>query len=179
MRFSGGYRLWSSYPDSTAGVYMRHGQSGWSNYCDRNKKENFKKLDFEEVLKKVEKMPVTEWNYKGIDTMKYIGPMAQDFYEAFHLGGTDSLGINSISIDGVNMAAIKGLIQRTDELNTTLIKLKEQKQKVSQYKIILQQRNEILINLKKELDGIKAEISKYAIKNNELVTEKLEKDEAH
>jgi hypothetical protein len=179
MRFNGGYRLWSSYPDSIAGVYMRHGQSGWSNYCDRNKKENFKKLDYEEVLKKIDKIPVTEWNYKKIDTIKYIGPMAQDFYAAFQLGGTDSLGINSISIDGVNMAAIKGLIQRTDELNATLAKLREQKQKVAQYKIILQQKNEVLIDLKKELLRIKAEISKNAIKNNEPVTEKLEKNEAH
>jgi hypothetical protein len=179
MRFIGGYRLWSSYPDSTAGVYMRHGANGWSSYCDRNKKENFKQLNFEGVLKKIDKIPVTEWNYKGNDTMKYIGPMAQDFWQAFQLGGTDSLGINSICIDGVNMAAIKGLIQRTDELNTTLAKLKEQKQKVAQYKIILQQRNEVLINLKKELTEIKAEISKYAIKNNELVTEKLEKNETH
>jgi hypothetical protein len=179
MRFIGGYRLWSSYPDSVSGVYMRHGQSGWSAYCDRNKKTNFRKLNFEEVLKKVDKMPVTEWNYKGNDTMKYVGPMAQDFWQAFQLGGTDSLGISSICIDGVNMAAIKGLIQRTDELNATLAKLKEQKQKVAQYKIILQQRNEVLINLKKELIEIKAEISKYAIKNNELVTEKLEKNETH
>jgi hypothetical protein len=175
MRFIGGYRLWSSYPDSTAGVYMRHGQNGWSAYCDRNKKENFKKLDFEEVLKKIDKIPVTEWNYKGLDTIKYIGPMAQDFWQAFQLGGTDSLGINTICIDGVNMAAIKGLIQRTNELNTTLARLKEQKQKVAQYKIVLQQRNEVLINLKKELNEIKAEISKYAIKNDGLVTEKIAK----
>jgi hypothetical protein len=127
MRFNGGYRLWSSYPDSTAGVYMRHGQSGWSNYCDRNIKENFIELDGEELLEKLHSIPVTEWNYKKGDTsMKYVGPMAQDFYAAFHLGGTDSLGINSISIDGVNMAGIKALEQRTREMKTVITTVQEQ-----------------------------------------------------
>ncbi|MFA6571335.1 MAG: tail fiber domain-containing protein, partial [Bacteroidota bacterium] len=124
MRFEGGYRLWSSYPDSTAGVYMRHGQSSWSSYCDRNLKTNFRKLDKEDVLKKVQDMPVTEWNYKKFDSIKYIGPMAQDFYAAFHLGGEDSLGINTICMDGVNMAAIQGLIKRTDDLNSEVVNLK-------------------------------------------------------
>jgi len=83
MRFSGGYRLWSSYPDSTSGIYVRHGMSGWSNYCDRNKKENFRQLDGEQILQKIHDIPVTEWNYKGIPEIKYVGPMAQDFYAAF------------------------------------------------------------------------------------------------
>jgi trimeric autotransporter adhesin len=128
MRFSGGYRLWSSYPDSVAGVYMRHGQSGWSNYCDRNIKENFRELDGEEVLEKIRNMPVTEWNYKkGDSSLKYVGPMAQDFYAAFHLGGTDSLGINSISIDGVNMAGVKALEKRTSEMKGELAAVKAMK----------------------------------------------------
>jgi trimeric autotransporter adhesin len=127
MRFIGGYRLWSSYPDSTAGVYMRHGQSGWSNYCDRNMKENFRELDGEEVLDKLHNIPVTEWNYKKTDPeMKYVGPVAQDFYAAFHLGGTDSLGINTISIDGVNMAGVKALDTRTREMKKVLTTIQEQ-----------------------------------------------------
>ena len=114
MRFSGGYRLWSSYPDSTAGVYMRHGQSGWSNYCDRNKKENFIPVDGEWILSKIRNIPISKWNYKKTDVNdKYIGPMAQDFHAAFQLNGTDSLGINSISIDGINMAGVQALEKRT------------------------------------------------------------------
>jgi hypothetical protein len=133
MRFIGGYRLWSSYPDSTAGVYMRHGQSGWSNYCDRNIKENFRELDGEEVLEKIRNIPVTEWNYIRSEPLtKYIGPMAQDFYAAFHLGGTDSLGINSISIDGVNMAGVKALDKRTREMKTAVAVLMEENQKLKE-----------------------------------------------
>lgn len=127
MRFIGGFRFWSSYPDSTAGVYMRHGQSGWSNYCDRNKKENFTPVDGEWLLSKIRNIPITKWNYKMTDPNdKYIGPMAQDFYAAFQLGGTDSLGINTISIDGVNMAGVQALEKRTSEMKTAIVQLKEQ-----------------------------------------------------
>ncbi len=126
MRFSGGYRLWSSYPDSVSGVYMRGNQSGWSNYCDRNLKENFREPDNEALLKSIENMPVTEWNYKSNKETKYMGPVAQDFFSAFHLGGDDSLGINSICIDGVNMAGVKALIKRTNEANKEIEILKQQ-----------------------------------------------------
>jgi hypothetical protein len=116
MRFAGGYRIFSNVGCS-AGVYMSGGVSGWNNYCDRNKKANFRQLDGEQILSKIKGIPITEWNYKGTDpNVRYIGPVAQDFYSAFHLGGTDSLGINSICIDGVNMAAIQALEKRTTEL---------------------------------------------------------------
>jgi hypothetical protein len=166
MRFSGGYRLWSSYPDSTAGVYMRHGQSGWSNYSDRNMKENFRQLDYEEVLKEIkEKVPITEWNYKKTDPAeKYVGPMAQDFYKAFRLSGTDSLGINGICIDGVNMAAIHGLIDRTDKLQKALDELEKEKQKNADLVILFKEQYEMVNSMRKELDDMKSEMSKYAIK---------------
>ncbi len=156
MRFSGGYRFWSSYPDSTAGVYMRHGQSGWSNYCDRNKKENFEQVDGEWLLGKIRNIPITKWNYKKTDiNEKYIGPMAQDFYKAFQLGGTDSLGINSISIDGVNMAGVKALEKRTSEMKNEIEKLKLQNQSLaSENKNLREQINEVK-NFKSELKELK------------------------
>jgi hypothetical protein len=162
MRFIGGYRLWSSYPDSTAGVYMRHGQSGWSNYCDRNKKENFMDVDGEELLEKIRSIPVTRWNYKMTDPNdKYIGPMAQDFYAAFHLGGTDSLGINSISIDGVNMAGVKALEKRTREMKTTLTTIQEQNVALMEENKKLKEQLAVLKDLSEQvaaLSQLKAEL---------------------
>ena len=164
MRFIGGYRLWSSYPDSTAGVYMRHGQSGWSNYCDRNIKENFRELDGEEVLAKIKNIPVTEWNYKRSDpSLKYIGPMAQDFYAAFHLMGTDSLGLNSICMDGVNMAGVKALDIRTREMKTVLTTIQEQN-------VALMEENK---KLKEQLAGLK-EVAEQVAALKQLKTEMLE-----
>ena len=123
MRFAGGYRLFSN-SSLTTGVYMNAGVSGWTNYCDRNRKENFIAIDGESVLARLRAIPVLEWNYKGADaSVRYIGPMAQDFWQAFRLGGTDSLGINSISIDGVNMAAIQALEKRTSMDQRNIIAL--------------------------------------------------------
>lgn len=160
MRFSGGYRLWSSYPDSTAGVYMRHGQSGWSNYSDRNMKENFEPVDGELILEKIKNLPITKWNYKKTDpNEKYIGPISQDFHAAFHLNGTDSLGINSISIDGVNMAGIKALEKRTSEMKAVIdLLIKENKELKEQLLSVGKVNDEL-----KELRKLKAELQEQLI----------------
>jgi len=156
MRFIGGFRLWTSYPDSTAGVYMRHGQSGWSNYCDRNIKENFRELDGEEVLEKIHNLPVTEWNYKtGDRSLKYIGPVAQDFYAAFHLGGTDSLGINSINVDGVNMAGVKALEKRTREMKTEVDQLRDLVMSLKQENVTLREQLAAMKDLQDQVTKLK------------------------
>jgi hypothetical protein len=49
----------------------------------------------------------------------HIGPMAQDFYSAFKVG-SGSTGIATVDADGVALAAIQGLNQKVDELNTEL-----------------------------------------------------------
>jgi hypothetical protein len=123
MRFAGGFRLWTSEIDSSFGVYMRRNHSGWNNYCDRNKKENFEPVDGEWLLGRIRNMPVTSWNYKGVPELRYMGPVAQDFYAAFHLNGTDSLGINTICMDGVNMAGVQALIRRTDGMRAQTDKI--------------------------------------------------------
>ncbi len=144
MRFNSGYRLYSN-SGLTQGVYMLGNTSGWTNISDRNLKENFEEINDEELLSKIRNLSVTKWNYKGVDaTIKYIGPMAQDFHNAFNLGGTDSLGINTISIDGVNMAAIKALVNRTDKLNIEAIKWDKT--------------NAIVNEQQKQIDALKLEI---------------------
>ncbi len=156
MRFSGGYRFWSSYPDSTAGVYMRHGQSGWSNYSDRNKKENFQSVDGESLLSKISKIPVTTWNYKRTDTsVRYMGPMAQDFYAAFHLNGDDSLGISTISIDGVNFAGVQALEKRTGEMKKMIDEIKIQNAQLILENQKLKEKLSALDKIEEELAAIR------------------------
>ncbi len=155
MRFSGGYRLWSSYPDSTAGVYMRHGQSGWSNYCNRDMKENFEPIDVEQILEKIGRMPITKWNYKKTDpNEKYIGPTAQDFYAAFQLNGTDSLGINTISMDGINMAGIQALEKRTSEMKKSMEKIIEQNELLVAENKKLREEISLIVKIKDELNEL-------------------------
>ena len=119
MRFDGGYRLYTN-SDTSTGVYMNNGAGSWSSISDRNRKENFAPVDGESILRSIRRIPIARWNYKGNDpSVQYIGPVAQDFWQAFKLGGTDSLGISTLAMDGVNMAAIQALEKRTAELKAS------------------------------------------------------------
>ena len=58
---------------------------------DRNMKEAFSFVSAREVLDKVVEMPVTTWRFKGEnDSIRHIGPMAQDFAAAFGYGVDDT-----------------------------------------------------------------------------------------
>jgi hypothetical protein len=114
-RFAGGYRLYTN-ATTTTGVALNAGGSSWNVISDRNRKENFLGLDGEFVLERLRDVPVTMWNY--IDEgrhVRHIGPMAQDWHRAFALND-DSLTINQGDFDGVNLAAIRALEQRTAAL---------------------------------------------------------------
>jgi hypothetical protein len=65
-------------------------------------------LDDAAILAKVASLPVSEWSYLSEGGVRHVGPMAQDFYAAFHVGADDR-HITSIDEDGVALAAIKAL----------------------------------------------------------------------
>lgn len=117
MRYIGGYRLFTTL-GLTSGVTLAGGGGSWASVSDRRKKENFRSVNAEDILKKVAALPVTNWNYKAQpQSQRHIGPMAQDFYAAFQLDGIgNDTTINNSDIDGVNMAAIQALEKRTTEL---------------------------------------------------------------
>jgi hypothetical protein len=63
------------------------------------------------VLAKVAAMPVMTWNYRTQDeSIRHIGPTAQDFRAAFGLGENDKT-ISTIDPSGVALAAIQGLVE--------------------------------------------------------------------
>jgi hypothetical protein len=101
---------------------------------DRNAKERFKPVNTREVLAKVAALPISEWQYKAQGDARHLGPMAQDFREAFALG-RDEKHIATVDADGVALAAIQGLNEkleerlrakdaRIDELEKTVAELK-------------------------------------------------------
>lgn len=97
---------------------------------DRNMKENFTQVEPVEVLERVATLPITRWNFKGDAGTVHIGPMAQDFREAFGLG-TDERHIATVDADGVALAAIQGLNQKLAEKETLLRKLETQNEAMS------------------------------------------------
>ncbi len=91
---------------------------------DRNAKEQFKPVNAREVLAKVARLPITEWQYKTQSDARHIGPMAQDFREAFSLGH-DEKHITSVDADGVALAAIQGLNEKLEEKTQEVDALKK------------------------------------------------------
>lgn len=121
-RGCGGIKMFTNQ-GLTAGVEIAAGGSGWSAVSDRNMKENFSIIDGEDVLRRLRGVPVTTWNYKSQNkVIRHIGPMAQDFFEAFSVGESERL-INSIDIDGVSIAGIRALDERTARQQTRVEQL--------------------------------------------------------
>jgi uncharacterized small protein (DUF1192 family) len=162
MRFSGGYYLYSTQranslegtlTGAVAGVQLTPGAGSWTTLSDRRAKENFRPVDAEQVLRKVAALPVTEWNYKSQpSTQRHVGPMAQDFYQAFRLDGLGrDTTINTGDIDGVNMVAIQALAQRTARLQQENEQLRAQlRQKDEQLSAQLRLLNQRLAVLERD-----------------------------
>jgi len=139
MRFAGGYRLFTNQA-LTSGVEMAAGGGSWNTVSDRNKKENFEAIDTESILRKVAAMPVMRWNYKSQKAdQQHVGPTAQDFHAAFQLDGPNNdTTINTVDIDGINMAAIQALEKRTSALKTENDQLKAQLASMSERMAVLE-----------------------------------------
>ena len=89
----------------------------WASGSDRNSKEDFVAIKPVEVLAKVADLPITEWKYKvEANGTEHLGPMAQDFHEAFGLNGADDKHITMVDEGGVALAAIQGLNQNLQEM---------------------------------------------------------------
>ncbi|HET7462424.1 MAG TPA: tail fiber domain-containing protein [Longimicrobium sp.] len=114
-RGCGGIKLYTSQ-NLSSGVEVAAGGGSWSSISDRNRKENFLAVDGEDLLARLRSVPVSTWNYKTQDrSIRHLGPMAQDLYAAFGLGESDRL-INTVDIDGVNLAGVQAVAARTDAL---------------------------------------------------------------
>jgi hypothetical protein len=103
--------------DPTWSCLVQDGNS-WSCSSDRNLKENLDLVEGDDVLQRLAEVPIYTWNGKGQDpALRHMGPMAQDFYAAFNLGGDDT-HIATIDLDGVALAAIQGLYAQNQVLET-------------------------------------------------------------
>jgi hypothetical protein len=115
VRSAGGVRLFTN-ATMTTGVQVAAGGSSWAVISDRNRKMDFRNIDGEHLLTTLRSVPVTTWRYKDEEdkTTLHIGPMAQDWHQAFGFT-TDDKTINMSDLDGVNLAAVKALEARTAE----------------------------------------------------------------
>jgi hypothetical protein len=117
VRASGGVNFYSNSSRS-AGVSLATGAGAWATVSDRNRKQDFREESGERALARIADMPIQSWSYLSQDpSIRHLGPVAQDFYEAFALGDDDKT-ITTSDISGVNMLAVQALEKRTRDLAT-------------------------------------------------------------
>lgn len=142
------------YSDSTntTGVTIFPGSGSWSVVSDVHKKENALPVDDEAILRAINELKIVSWNYKSQSkSIRHIGPMAQDFYEKFHVG-ENNVSISSIDIDGVILSGIKALSKNMEEVESNLSTLDALKLKVKTLE------NTAILN--ERLDAIEAALKK-------------------
>ena len=90
---------------------------------DRNVKRAFLPVDAADVLRRVVALEITTWEYKKDPAdLRHLGPMAQDFKQAFGLGHDDKT-IFPLDASGVAMAAIQALHAENEALRERLAQL--------------------------------------------------------
>lgn len=128
IRYNGGIRLRVSTAANgntpgaggNVGCDLTTAVPTWTCASSRTLKENYQPVNGEDVLIRLRSVPVTTWTMIGADeNVLHLGPVAEDFYQAFALGlGPTAIGMGDI--DGVNLAAAKALEVRTTDLQAQL-----------------------------------------------------------
>lgn len=131
IRASGGLRFYTNNAHSS-GVTMAAGGNSWVVVSDSTRKRDIRVLNTSDVLNQLASLPMKSWEYKSeMGGTEHIGPMAQDFWNAFHLG-SDSLGIETIDADGVLFASVKELAKENSELKSRVADLESLMQQMIQ-----------------------------------------------
>jgi hypothetical protein len=142
-RVSGGAIFYSN-SGMTTGVSLAAGGGSWDALSDRRMKTNFRALDGEEVLAKLARVPILEWNYISQDaSIRHVGPMAQDFRSAFGLGADDR-HINTLDPDGISLKAIQALDARTQATRQDVERLTDENAALRRTLEVLRQEIEAL-----------------------------------
>jgi len=108
----------------TTGAYLASGSNSWESACDSMTKEDFRPVDRKTLLDKVAALRVRDYKMKDQnDGTRHIGPVAQDFHNAFGYGGNET-SINMADADGVLMAAVQALYERLEAQQAEIEALK-------------------------------------------------------
>jgi trimeric autotransporter adhesin len=120
IRAPGGFIFYSS---AGSGATLPSGSGSWSSMSDRNSKANFTGVDTSALLEKIAALPLSTWSYKTqADSIRHLGPMAQDFRAAFGLGEDDK-HISNIDSEGVSLAGIQALYKLNQEKDKKIAEL--------------------------------------------------------
>jgi hypothetical protein len=108
----------------SAGLYV----GGIYYSSDRHLKEDLQPVHGPSVLDRLSDLNISSWVFKDKPDVRHIGPMAQDFHQAFSVGA-DSRHISAGDMAGVTLAAVKELNDkiraRDEEMEQLRLALRE------------------------------------------------------
>jgi hypothetical protein len=119
--FIGGQPVAFAVGTSTAngnGAHLTLGGT-WTSTSSRALKHAFQAVNTGAVLEKVVALPITSWEYRGSPEGRHLGPVAEDFHDAFGLAGEGKF-LSANDLAGVSLAAVKGLNEKLERENATL-----------------------------------------------------------
>lgn len=126
---------------------------------DVNAKENFEPVDNRQILEQVSELPIMTWNYTDANREgRHIGPMAQDFNEAFGVGEYED-HISTVDSYGVALAAIQALSDITEEQAQRIASLERQNEALQVQNQVLNARLDSL----ESIEGARSEIQFSAL----------------
>ncbi len=100
---------------AASGAYLSTGGT-WTNASSRSLKENFQSVDTTDILRKIDQLDLSSWNYKNENvSVRHLGPIAEDFYNIFHLGNSNK-SISTIDPAGVALAGVKALNTKIEKI---------------------------------------------------------------
>ncbi len=117
-------------PTNGNGAHLTAG-GAWTAGSSRTFKTNLTHVDPAAVLERLVDLPLYRWEYISSDEGEHLGPMAEDFFEAFGLGG-DERYISGVDGDGIALAAIQGLYQLVRELKAENAELRRRLESLEQ-----------------------------------------------
>jgi hypothetical protein len=129
VRATGGVRLVTAVTSeggAASGAVLPAGSGAWSQLSDQTAKTNIIRIDPQTVLDALLEMPIYTWRYNTQpESVRHLGPMAQDFYAAYQLG-EDERYISSIDADGVALASVQALALQVEQQTEQLEQLERQ-----------------------------------------------------
>ena len=90
-------------------------------------------MDPQRVLAMLSTVPIRTWVFKRDPAVRHIGPVSEEFHAAFDLAGHDVRHLSVTDVNGVTLAALQGLANRSQEQDE---KLARQQDEIEQLKIL-------------------------------------------
>lgn len=107
VRAAGGTIFYTDM-NATTGVELMSGSGSWSMLSDSTKKIGISLVDPLALMQKFGNLQVKTWSYLTQQGITHMGPMSQDFFNAYGFGYGNT-SIDMVDADGLTMALIQAL----------------------------------------------------------------------